>query len=542
MNWNLFLEALLRSTALLAGGEALFRMSKRQSPAFRHRLVLGVFILLGLLPLFCAVLPVIAVPLGKSADIHRASVTVLQFSSKTVIRRQSFQVEWLGILWLLGFTVTLVPVLTGTFSVFRIVHTGREFRAGTLAETFEHLDPGRAIPPVLLSELVSVPLTCGLLRPRIVLPAEAADWNSSRLQAVLSHEVSHIRRRDVASQVFAHFISALWWFQPAVWVLRRKLRNESEMACDAEAVRSGLKPSTYAGELLAVAKSLSGDARLSSLAIGMTRTKSLEARLRAVLLPSQFSPNRTRQVASVATLTGFAIAASAVTPGSTHQLINQGESTMKKTILSALFTSLSLPAATVTGSVSSPAGEAISDAKVLVYNPDTGAKQEVTTNADGIFSVSGAGAGQYILRVAKPGFNSTFRMFDLKADSNVNRQITMAEPGTPQAPDNVSNSDGSEQKPVRVGGVAAESNLVTKIQPLYPAAAKAARVQGTVELEIKVTKDGVPSELRVVSSPSDDLSESALEAVRQWRYRPTLLNGSPTEIISTVIVNYTLSR
>jgi TonB family protein len=61
-----------------------------------------------------------------------------------------------------------------------------------------------------------------------------------------------------------------------------------------------------------------------------------------------------------------------------------------------------------------------------------------------------------------------------------------------------------------------------------------------VELEIRVTKDGVPAELRVVRSPSDELSESALEAVRQWRYRPTLLNGSPVEIISTVIVNYTL--
>ncbi|MBV9444174.1 MAG: energy transducer TonB, partial [Acidobacteriaceae bacterium] len=47
-------------------------------------------------------------------------------------------------------------------------------------------------------------------------------------------------------------------------------------------------------------------------------------------------------------------------------------------------------------------------------------------------------------------------------------------------------------------------------------------------------------EMRVLSSPSDDLSESALEAVRQWRYRPTLLNGEPVEIRTTVIVNYTL--
>jgi TonB family protein len=63
-----------------------------------------------------------------------------------------------------------------------------------------------------------------------------------------------------------------------------------------------------------------------------------------------------------------------------------------------------------------------------------------------------------------------------------------------------------------------------------------------VELEATISKDGVPVELRVLRSPSDDLSESSLEAVRQWRYRPTLLNGQPVEIVTDVIVNYTLSQ
>ena len=213
---------------------------------------------------------------------------------------------------------------------------------------------------------------------------------------------------------------------------------------------------------------------------------------------------------------------------------------MRTTLASALFTSASLSAATVSGSVSSPAGEAISAAKVVVYNPDTGAKQELTTNPDGTFRLAGAGAGQYILRVEKPGFNSIFRMFDLKADSDVNRQIVMAAPGTQSQPDELVNAAGPEPKPLRVKGTIAQSNLATKVQPTYPVAAKSAGVQGTVEFEIVVTKDGVPAELRVLRSPSDDLSESALEAVRQWRYRPTLLNGSPVEIVSTVIVNYTL--
>jgi TonB family protein len=395
-------------------------------------------------------------------------------------------------------------------------------------------------PRILLSDFVSVPLTCGLVRPAVVLPCDAVAWTSVRLHAVLSHEFSHIRRHDVAAQLFVHFISALWWFQPAIWLLRQRMRIESEIACDVAAVHSGLRPSVYASELLQIARSLGADAGLSSLAIGMTRTRCLEARLQAILTLRDVQSSRSGCLAFSASLTAFAVAASAITPRSIHQPISQGEPTMKNTILSALFASVSLSAATVSGSVTSPAGDAIPDAKVLVYNPDTGAKQEVTTSVDGKFSVAGTAAGQYILRVAKPGFNSSFRVFDLKADSTVKRQITMAAPGAQQVPDNTSDPDRSESKPIRVGGTVAQSNLVTKVQPLYPAAAKEAGVQGTVELEITVTKDGVPAELRVLSSPSDDLSESALEAVRQWRYRPTLLNGSPVEIVSTVVVNYTL--
>jgi TonB family protein len=540
MSWALLGEAFWRSTALLVGGAILLRLSKRQSAAFRHRLVLGIFALLALLPILAVVFPAISVPFWMPVVSQTGFVTVREVTVSSVSRPQPDGLSWPNILWLVGSAVTFAPALTGTFSVFRTLRSARAFHSRALGDILESAAAESSTVPILLSPAVSVPMTCGLFRPRIVLPADAGDWTFSRLQAVLSHELSHIRRRDVAAQVFAHLIAAVWWFQPGVWMLRRKLRIESEMACDAEAVRNGLKPSEYASELLAIARSLGKEARLSSFAIGMS-ARPLELRLRALLTAPSLPSKPARTVALSTLLAGFAIAASAITVPSNQKFINQGESTMKKTILSALFTSVALSAATVTGSVNSSAGQAIPDAKVLVYNPDTGAKQEVTTNADGTFSVTGAAAGQYILRVAKPGFDSIFRVFDLKADSAVNRQITMAEAGGPQTPDNVTSTDNVESKPIRIGGAVAQSNLTSKIQPVYPPAAKGAGVQGTVELEIRITKDGIPAELRVVRSPSDDLSESALEAVRQWRYRPTLLNGSPVEIVSTVIVNYTLA-
>src|SRR5581483_1516675 len=119
------------------------------------------------------------------------------------------------------------------------------------------------------------------------------------------------------------------------------------------------------------------------------------------------------------------------------------------------------------------------------------------------------------------------------ADSRVDRGLTMSlgpveqqlriqgkgkSSQSPQAP---------EAGPLRVGGHVAQTNLISKKNPVYPEAAKAAGVQGTVEIEAVISKEGVPQEIRVLSSPDDDLSQSALDAVRQWRYRPTLLNGNP---------------
>lgn len=97
-------------------------------------------------------------------------------------------------------------------------------------------------------------------------------------------------------------------------------------------------------------------------------------------------------------------------------------------------------------------------------------------------------------------------------------------------------------KLLRVRGAFEENKLINKVQPVYPAAAKAAGVQGTVELDVVISKEGVPEDIRVLSSPDDDLTQSALDAVRLWRYSPTLLNGEPVEILTEVIVNYTLSK
>jgi TonB family protein len=99
---------------------------------------------------------------------------------------------------------------------------------------------------------------------------------------------------------------------------------------------------------------------------------------------------------------------------------------------------------------------------------------------------------------------------------------------------------GAMPKKVNISAGVAAANLVARVEPIYPPIAKAARVQGTVVLQALLGKDGQVEELRVVSGPAM-LQQGALDAVKQWTYRPYLLNGEPVEVLTTVNVIFTLT-
>jgi protein TonB len=96
-------------------------------------------------------------------------------------------------------------------------------------------------------------------------------------------------------------------------------------------------------------------------------------------------------------------------------------------------------------------------------------------------------------------------------------------------------------KPTRVGGDVQEAKLLKKVVPAYPPLARQARVSGTVQLIGVIAKDGTIQQLQVVSG-HPLLVKAALDAVRQWIYRPTLLNGQAVEVIAPIDVIFSLSN
>jgi protein TonB len=95
--------------------------------------------------------------------------------------------------------------------------------------------------------------------------------------------------------------------------------------------------------------------------------------------------------------------------------------------------------------------------------------------------------------------------------------------------------------PIRVSEGASLANLIHKVVPVYPPLARQARVSGTVRLQGIIAKDGTIQQLQVLSG-HPMLTRAALDAVRQWVYRPMLLNGDPVEVITGIDVIFTLSQ
>jgi len=95
--------------------------------------------------------------------------------------------------------------------------------------------------------------------------------------------------------------------------------------------------------------------------------------------------------------------------------------------------------------------------------------------------------------------------------------------------------------PVRISGGVQAAKLIYQVKPAYPPLARQARIQGVVILEALIGKDGSISTLRVISGHTL-LTQAALDAVKQWKYQPTLLSGEPTEVVTTVTVTFTFQQ
>jgi hypothetical protein len=177
----------------------------------------------------------------------------------------------------------------------------------------------RSIVHVLESRNPSILVTFGALCPRVVLPAGASEWAEERARIVLRHELAHVRRRDWIAQMIAQVLRIVFWFNPLVWIVCRRLRLESECACDDAVLSDHIQGHEYAEHLLDLARVLNRHGQSWSAALSMARPSTIERRFSAMLNPrlnrypvSRFSFLSTAFLGLA--LTVFLSAASTATP------------------------------------------------------------------------------------------------------------------------------------------------------------------------------------------------------------------------------------
>lgn len=188
------------------------------------------------------------------------------------------------LLWLSVSAALLARLLLGVVGARRLLqraHRGNDpailRQLGVLA--------GRAgvepVPDLLYSREISIPVAVHLGRPAILVPDGFEAWSQRQRASVLLHELAHLHRYDGWVQLLARTALAVHWFNPLAWVAASRLWLERERACDDFVLRAGLRPSDYAGDLLAVARRA-----LPSpvpAAVAFARTEHLAPRVRSIL-------------------------------------------------------------------------------------------------------------------------------------------------------------------------------------------------------------------------------------------------------------------
>ena len=385
--------------------------------------------------------------------------------------------------------------------------------------------------PVRLSDATCLPFTFGWREPVIVLPAQAEHWTEVRRTHVLAHEFAHVARYDWLTQSLARAVCAMYWFHPLVWLAAAAMRRESENACDDAAILATEGgPAAYAEDLFQMACDCrdAGNTPASALTMWGNSKSQLEVRVKNILNPLLNRRPLTPAVAAAVACGALALFLPVVglrlqaQPAKVH----------------------------LGGEVRDPSGAAVPGAKIelrTAASPKTVAASGVT-GPDGKISME-IEPDTYTFTVLHPGFapvtggplsftNAKAELFVALRLGQIRETVSVIGVRPPSAP---ASNTGAPQR-IRVGGLVQAASLIHKVDPLYPADLQAQNIQGHIELDAVISKEGNVINVHERSlGQHPGLVQAATDAVRQWRYKPTLLNGEPVEVLTTVTVRFLLN-
>jgi TonB family protein len=446
-----------------------------------------------------------------------------------------------------------------------------------------------------LSASVSGPVTFGLWRPLVVLPVHFAELPADIQEAIVCHELLHVRRHDWIVTVTEQAIRAALWFHPAVWWLIGQTQLAREQAVDSQAVALTRNRQQYLNALLAMA----GNPPRLDLAPAALFLRKRHLKNRVALLLKEVTMSKRNLISFCATTCGILLAAGWLAlhtfplqaapapqepaqsnllhsvppkypPGAREKHIEgavvlevhidaqghvsdakvlSGPEELRSAALEAILQwhyspqAITLPTTTqVTMNFKLPTPEASDSNAGMALPPDWHGTLK-SIQIDGLTAAAREELQQRLPAHEGDAVNADLMLSLAKTvrdfDEHLHVSLSPDEPHTLRI--SLAPAAGPGPNRIRVGGNVQQAKLVSQVRPVYPPEAKAQRIQGQVTLQAVIDKDGTVANL-VVLSGDPMLVPASMEAVRQWRYQTTLLNGDPVEVVTQIDVNFTLSQ
>ena len=375
-----------------------------------------------------------------------------------------------------------------------------------------------------ISADLASPVTFGARRPVVLLPARFPEFDAHMQEAILCHEIMHVRRRDWLFTVVEELVRAVFWFHPAIWWLLGEIGLAREQAVDRQVVEITKSREGYVDALLAIA----GARPRLDLAPAPLFLRKRHLKQRVVSVLKEVRMSRTRLISALAAGLAILVAACWFVTGAfplaaAPEVVNDA------------------PGVTV-----DLGGAGVMHRTGVIY-PAEALKQgvqgtvvvEVKLDSNGNVSDAHVVSGPDELRNA--ALQSVLQWHLMKNLAGSTRQVTISFSLPDSAPTQPPAAAAAPGAPAyHVGAGVTAPVLLYKREPEYTEEARQAKYSGTVLLYIEVDPSGKATNIRVQHSLGLGLDERAIEAVRQWKFKPGYKDGNPVTVGANISVSFRL--
>jgi TonB family protein len=433
-----------------------------------------------------------------------------------------------------------------------------------------------ASPEIFLSTEIDTPVTFGWRKPAVLFPESFTEMDENLQRPIACHELLHVQRKDWLFIVLEEILRSLFWFHPAVWWALGRIHLSREQVVDREVLRITGDPGPYLESLLHIA-SLRGRPAAVPAPL-LLKERHLVQRVALMLKESKMT--RSRLIFSLVAITALLLWTGSFATGM-FPLTGAPMPAAPSPVPATVSTPVPAPApATATippkAQTREPVrvGSAVQESKLIFKvqpaYPELAIRAriegvvslQVDINEEGVVTAASVLEGHPLLQQAAMDAVKHWRYSTtllngepVPVQTTVNVEFKLSGVGfvapttTPTMIDTVTASNPPSINPavqpprgtpLRLGGTDQESKIIYKVDPVYPPLAKQARVEAVEILEATVNEQGEVSSVRVLRG-HPLLDQAAIDAVKQWRYQQTYLNGQPVPVVATATIEFRLS-